>query len=109
MISAFKNGLEKNDDDKRGLRSVLANHFSISLEQISKTVKWKTNSITSFYDKHILYQSKLNKVALCHIICTEDNYCHIIAQKIADEISQKFKPIEEKLEDIKKEIDADND
>ena len=109
MISAFKNGLEKNDDDKRGLRSVLANHFSISLEQISKTVKWKTNSITSFYDKHILYQSKLNKVALCHIICTEDNYCHIIAQKIAEEISQKFKPIEEKLEDIKKEIDADND
>ena len=109
MISAFKNGLEKNDDDKRGLRSVLANHISISLEQISKTVKWKTNSITSFYDKHILYQSKLNKVALCHIICTEDNYCHIIAQKIADEISQKFKPIEEKLEDIKKEIDADND
>ena len=109
MISAFKIGLEKNEDDKRGLRSVLANHFSISLEQISKTVKWKTNSITSFYDKHILYQSKLNKVALCHIICTEDNYCHIIAKKIADEISQKFKPIEEKLEDIKKEIDADND
>ena len=109
MISAFKNGLEKTEDDKRNLRSVLANHFSISLDQIAKTVKWTTNSVTSFYDNHIIYQRKLNKVALCHIVCIENNYCHIIAQKIADEIAQKFQPIENKLEDIKREIDADND
>ena len=109
MISAFKNGLEKTEDDKKNLRSVLANHFSISLDQIAKTVKWTTNSVTSFYDNHIIYQRKLNKVALCHIVCIENNYCHIIAQKIADEIAQKFQPIENKLEDIKREIDADND
>ena len=109
MISAFKNGLEKTEDDKRNLRSVLANHFSISLDQIAKTVKWTTNNVTSFYDNHIIYQRKLNKVALCHIVCIENNYCHIIAQKIADEIAQKFQPIENKLEDIKREIDADND
>ena len=109
MISAFKNGLEKTEDDKKNLRSVLANHFSISLDQIAKTVKWTTNSVTSFYDNHIIYQRKLNKVALCHMVCIENNYCHIIAQKIADEIAQKFQPIENKLEDIKREIDADND
>ena len=109
MISAFKNGLEKTEEDKKNLRSVLANHFSISLDQIAKTVKWTTNSVTSFYDNHIIYQRKLNKVALCHMVCIENNYCHIIAQKIADEIAQKFQPIENKLEDIKREIDADND
>ena len=109
MISAFKSGLEKNEEDKKNLRSVLSYYFSTSLEQISKTVKWKTNSVTSFFDNHIIYQRKLNKVALCHIVCTENDYCHIIAQKIADEISQKFEPIENKLEEIRKEIETDND
>ena len=109
MICAFKNGLEKTEEDKKNLRSVLAYYFSISLDQISKTVKWKTNSVTSFFDNHIIYQRKLNKVALCHIVCTENDYCHIIAQKIADEITQKFEPIENKLEEIRKEIETDND
>ena len=109
MISAFKKGLEKNDEEKKNLRSVLSYYFSISLDQISKTVKWKTNSVTSFFDNHIIYQRKLNKVALCHMVCSENDYCHIIAQKIADEISKKLEPIEKKLNDIKKEMDTDND
>ena len=109
MISAFKKGLEKNEEDKKKLRSVLSYYFSISLDQISKTVKWKTNSVTSFFDNHIIYQRKLNKVALCHIVCNESDYCHIIAQKVGDDISKKFEPIEKQLNDIKKEMDADND
>ena len=109
MISAFKSGLEKNEEDKKNLRSVLSYYFSISLDQISKTVKWKTNSVTSFFDNHIIYQRKLNKVALCHMVCNEKDYCHIIAQKVGDEISKKFEPIENQLNDIKKEMDADND
>ena len=109
MISAFKNGLEKSEEDKKNLRSVLSYYFSISLDQISKTVKWKTNSVTSFFDNHIIYQRKLNKVALCHIVCNESDYCHIIAQKVGDDISKKFEPIEKQLNDIKKELDADND
>ena len=109
MISAFKSGLEKNEEDKKNLRSVLSYYFSISLDQISKTVKWKTNSLTSFFDNHIIYQRKLNKVALCHMVCSEKDYCHIIAQKVGDEISKKFEPIENQLNDIKKEMDADND
>ena len=108
MISAFKKGLEKNDEEKKNLRSVLSYYFSISLDQISKTVKWKTNSVTSFFDNHIIYQRKLNKVALCHMVCSENDYCHIIAQKIGDEISKKFEPIEKQLNDIKKS-DTDND
>ena len=108
MISAFKSGLEKSEEDKKNLRSVLSYYFSISLEQISKTVKWKTNSVTSFFDNHIIYQRKLNSVALCHIVCNESEYCHIIAQKIGDEISKKFEPIEKQLNDIKKS-DTDND
>ena len=109
MISAFKNGLEKSEEDKKNLRSVLSYYFSISLDQISKTVKWTTNSVTSFFDNHIIYQRKLNKVALCHIVCNESDYCHIIAQKVGDDISKKFEPIEKQLNDIKKEMDADND
>ena len=109
MISAFKNGLEKSEEDKKNLRSVLSYYFSISLDQISKTVKWKTNSVTSFFDNHIIYQRKLNKVALCHIVCNESDYCHIIAQKVGDDISKKFEHIEKQLNDIKKEMDADND
>ena len=108
MISAFKSGLEKSEEDKKNLRSILSYYFSISLEQISKTVKWKTNSVTSFFDNHIIYQRKLNSVALCHIVCNESEYCHIIAQKIGDEISKKFEPIEKQLNDIKKS-DTDND
>ena len=109
MISAFKKGLEKNDEEKKNLRSVLSYYFSISLDQISKTVKWKTNSVTSFFDNHIIYQRKLNKVALCHMVCSEKDYCHIIAQKVGDEISKKFEPIENQLNDIKKEMERDND
>ena len=109
MISAFKNGLEKSEEDKKNLRSVLSYYFSISLDQISKTVKWKTNSVTSFFDNHIIYQRKLNKVALCHMVCSEKDYCHIIAQKVGDEISKKFEPIENQLNDIKKEMERDND
>ena len=60
----------------------------MSLAQISKTVKWKTNSIISFFDNHIIYQRKLNKIALCHMICNEHDYCHAIAQAVGDEISK---------------------
>ena len=109
MISAFKNGLEKTEDEKKNLRSVLAYYFNISLDQISKTVKWKTNSVTSFFDNHIIYQRALNKVALCHMVCNENDYCHIIAQKVADKISKKFEPIEKQLSEIKKEMEADNE
>ena len=109
MISAFKNGLEKTEEEKKNLRSVLSYYFNISLDQISKTVKWNTKSVTSFFDNHVIYQRALNKVALCHIICNENEYCHIIAEKVADELSKKFEPIESKLIDIKKEIEADNE
>ena len=109
MISSFQNSEFNTEEDKKNLRSALSYYFSISLDQISKTVKWKTNSITSFYDKHIIYQRKLNDVSLCHMICKEDDYCHIIAQNIADNIREKFEPIEKKLSEIKKENDKEND
>ena len=109
MISSFQNGDSTKEEDKKNLRSVLSYYFNISLDQISKTVKWNTKSITSFYDKHIIYQRKLNDVAMCHIICKEDDYCHIIAQNIADNIREKFEPIEKKLSEIKQENDKEND
>ena len=109
MISAFKNGLEKSEEDKKNLRSVLSYYFSISLDQISKTVKWKSNSITSLFDNHVIYQRKLNKITLCHIICNEHDYCHVIAQAIGDEISKKFEPLEKQLSEIKKEMETEND
>ena len=109
MISSFLNNPSLPEEDRKNLRSVLSYCFNVSLDQISKTVKWKTNSITSFYDKHIIYQRKLNDVALCHMICKEDDYCHIIAQNIADNIREKFEPIEKKLSEIKKESEKEND
>ena len=109
MISSFLNNPSLPEEDRKNLRSVLSYCFNVSLDQISKTVKWKTNSITSFYDKHIIYQRKLNDFALCHMICKEDDYCHIIAQNIADNIKEKFEPIEKKLSEIKKESEKEND
>ena len=109
MISSFLNNPSLPEEDRKNLRSVLSYCFNVSLDQISKTVKWKTNSITSFFDKHIIYQRKLNDVALCHMICKEDDYCHIIAQNIADNIKEKFEPIEKKLSEIKKESEKEND
>ena len=109
MISSFQNSDATKEEDKKNLRSILSYYFNISLDQISKTVKWNTNSITSFYDKHIIYQRKLNDVAMCHIVCKEDDYCHIIVQNIADNIREKFEPIEKKLSEIRKENDKEND
>ena len=109
MISSFLNNPSLPEEDRKNLRSVLSYCFNVSLDQISKTVKWKTNSITSFYDKHIIYQRKLNDVALCHMICKEDDYCHIIAQNVADNIREKFEPIVNKLSEIKKESEKEND
>ena len=109
MISSFQNNPSLPEEDRKNLRSILSYCFNVSLDQISKTVKWKTNSITSLYDKHIIYQRKLNDVALCHMICKEDDYCHIIAQNIADNIREKFEPIEKKLSEIKKESEKEND
>ena len=109
MISSFQNNPSLPEEDRKNLRSILSYCFNVSLDQISKTVKWKTNSITSFYDQHIIYQRKINDVALCHMICKEDDYCHIIAQNIADNIREKFEPIEKKLSEIKKESEKEND
>ena len=109
MISSFQNNPSLPEEERKNLRSILSYCFNVSLDQISKTVKWKTNSITSFYDKHIIYQRKLNEVALCHMICKEDDYCHIIAQNVADNIREKFEPIEKKLSEIKKESEKEND
>ena len=45
---------------------------------------------------------------MCHIICNEKEYSHILAQKVADEISKKFESFEKQLEEIKnKEVDND--
>ena len=109
MISAFQKGLQKSEEDKKTLRSILSYYFNISLDQISKTVKWKTQSITSIYNEHVIYQSKLNDVAFCHIICKEEEYSHAIVQNIVNNIKIKFKPIEQKLTEIKKENDKDNE
>ena len=109
MISSFQNNPSLPEEERKNLRSILSYCLNVSLDQISKTVKWKTNSITSIYDKHIIYQRKLNEVALCHMICKEDDYCHIRAQNVADNIREKFEPIEKKLSEIKKESEKEND
>ena len=109
MISSFQNNPTLPEEDRKNLRSILSYCLNVSLDQISKTVKWKTNSITSIYDKHIIYQRKLNDVALCHMICKEDDYCHIIAQNVSDNIREKFEPIVNKLSEIKKESEKEND
>ena len=107
MISAFKKDSEESDEDKRKMRSALAYDFSVSINQISKTEKWKTKAITTFFDEHIIYQRKLNKVAVCHIICNQNEYCHEILNTISDEICKKFEPIVSKLEEIKNKVDEE--
>ena len=99
----FKDEFEKSEEDEKKIRAILSYNFSISLDQISKTSKWKTNSITSFFDKHVIYQKKLNEVVICHIICNENEYYHEIIKNIADNLSKKFEPILNKLIEIKNE------
>ena len=99
----FKDEFEKSQEDEKNIRAILSYNFSISLDQISKTSKWKTNSITSFFDKHVIYQKKLNEVVICHIICNENEYYHEIIKNIADNLSKKFEPILNKLIEIKNE------
>ena len=99
----FKDEFEKTEEDEKNIRSLLSYNFSISLDQISKISKWKTNSITSFFDKHVIYQKKLNEVVICHIICNENEYYHEIIKNIADILAKKFEPILNKLIEIKNE------
>ena len=99
----FKDEFEKTEEDEKNIRSILSYNFSISLDQISKISKWKTNSITSFFDKHVVYQKKLNEVVICHIICNENEYYHEIIKNIADILAKKFEPILNKLIEIKNE------
>ena len=99
----FKDEFEKTEEDEKNIRSLLSYNFSISLDQISKISKWKTNSITSFFDKHVVYQKKLNEVVICHIICNENEYYHEIIKNIADILAKKFEPILNKLIEIKNE------
>ena len=100
---AFKNGLQKSGEDEKNIRSILSYNFSISLEQLSKVNNWKTNSVISFFDKHVIFQKKINEVVLCHIICDENEYYHEIIKNIADKLIKKFEPIKDKLLEIKKE------
>ena len=100
---SFKDEFEKTEEDEKNIRSLLSYNFSISLDQISKISKWKTNSITSFFDKHVIYQKKLNEVVICHIICNENEYYHEIIKNIADILAKKFEPILNKLIEIKNE------
>ena len=99
----FKDEFEKTEEDEKNIRSILSYNFSISLDQISKISKWKTNSITSFFDKHVVYQKKLNEVVICHIICNENEYYHEIIKNIADKLGKKIEPILNKIIEIKKE------
>ena len=99
----FKDEFEKTEEDEKNIRSILSYNFSISLDQISKISEWKTNSITSFFDKHVIYQKKLNEVVICHIICNENEYYHEIIKNIADKLGKKFEPILNKLIEIKNE------
>ena len=100
---SFKDEFEKTEEDEKNIRSILSYNFSISLDQITKISKWKTNSITSFFDKHVIYQKKLNEVVICHIICNENEYYHEIIKNIAYKLAKKFEPILNKLIEIKKE------
>ena len=105
---AFKEGLEKGSEDEKNIRAILSYNFAISLDQLTKTNKWKTNSITSFFDKHVLYQKKLNEVVISHFICNQNEYYHEIMTNISDKLSKKFEPILNKLIEIKKESEANN-
>ena len=99
----FKDEFEKTEEDEKNIRSILSYNFSISLDQITKISKWKTNSITSFFDKHVVYQKKLNEVVICHIICNENEYYHEIIKNVADKLCKKIEPILNKIIEIKKE------
>ncbi len=109
MISAFQKDTQISKEDKKNLRGMLSSSLNISLDQISKTVKWNTNSITLMYNKHVVYQKKLNNVTFCHIICKEDDYNHVIVQNIGNNLKGKFEPLEKKLIEIKNENDKEND
>ena len=109
MISAFQKDTQISKEDKKNLRGMLSSSLNISLDQISKTVKWNTNSITLMYNKHVVYQKKLNNVTFCHIICKEDDYNHVIVHNIGNNLKGKFEPLEKKLIEIKNENDKEND
>ena len=109
IFSSFNKKSNNKDNNLKNIKAILSYYFSLSLDKINRTVKWKTNSITSFFSNYIIYQKRLNEIALCNIICKEKEYCHIIIQNLADEISKKFEHIKDKLKEIKDQIENEND
>lgn len=83
----------------------LAIDFNMSLEQILKTEKWKTQSIITFFENRVIFQNKINKVSYCHIICKENEYSHETIKNVIKLIKSHVDKIEDKLENLINEGD----
>lgn len=107
IVSASRDQSEEAEEVGKKLKILLATNFNIIEDQSLKNGKWNTKSIISYYDNHIIHQTKLNKVCYASFICTE-RYNHEIINALAHELEKKLEKVEKSLEDIKKEIDKEN-
>ena len=73
---------------------LLAYNFNNSIDQTTKTEQWKMNNVTTVFDDHTFFQSKLGKKAFVHFICENEKYNHEVMKEIVDDLRSKMEKIE---------------
>jgi hypothetical protein len=74
--------------------------FNSIIEQSAKIEKWKTKNLTSIYDNHIIFQSKINKSIFAHFICDMKGFNYEICREITTEFQEKLQKIENELDNM---------
>ena len=74
--------------------------FNSIIEQSSKIEKWKTKNLTSIYDNHIIFQSKINKFIFAHFVCDVKSFNYELCREITNEFYEKLQKIEGELDNM---------
>lgn len=97
ITSQFRN--EENSDSSK-IKTSFSLLFPSTLEQISRSEKWKTKNLITIYDSLTVFQSKVNKNILVHVLCDSKTFNYELTKEIVNEIQEKLSKVEWDIENI---------
>ena len=98
---------ENSQEDKQGeterfqkIKTSLSLLFPNALEQIGRSEKWKTKNFITMYDTVTVFQSKINKTILVHLLCDSKTFNYEVTKEIVSEIQEKLLKIEKEIDNL---------
>jgi hypothetical protein len=82
--------------------------FPSTIEQISRSEKWKTKNLITIYDTLTVFQSKVNKNILVHVLCDSKTFNYELTKEIVNEIQEKLSKVEWDIENITQNEQIEN-